>query len=113
MVLYWTTSEFYCLIMAAAIPPSCQPTSPEGPTGKLCQWIHDISLRNVPAKIQTRAKYLILDGIACALIGAKLPTSKKAADAIFDMESPGDCTIIGWEKVIYSNFLQILIYTHL
>lgn len=57
----------------------------DGPTGKLCNWVHSLSLSDVPEEIQTRAKYLILDGIACALIGAHLPWSETAARAVFSL----------------------------
>ena len=83
----------------APIDESMHASDPQGPTGKLCDWIHSVSLEDVPKDIQARAKYLILDGLACALIGAQLPWSKTAAAAVFAMESPGRCGIFGWEKV--------------
>lgn len=75
---------------------------PSGPTGKLCLWIDSVSLSQIPQSIKTRAKYLILDGLACALVGAHLPWSEKAANAILDMESPGKATVFGWERVSQS-----------
>ena len=75
------------------------PKDPEGQTGKLCLWIDSLKLTDIPEDIRTRAKYLILDGVACALVGAHLPWSEKAANAIFDMETPGDYAVFSWEKV--------------
>lgn len=75
------------------------PSDPDGQTGKLCNWVHSVTLEDVPADVQTRAKYLVLDGIGCALVGAHLPWSEKAATAILEMEPPGDCDIFGWERV--------------
>ena len=75
------------------------PTDPDGQTGKLCSWVSNVTLEDIPADVRTRAKYLILDGIACALVGAHLPWSEKAANAILEMEPPGDCIIFGWDKV--------------
>lgn len=74
---------------------------PEGLTGRLCTWIHDLKLEDIPTEIQTRAKYLILDGVACGLVGAHLPWSEVAAKAIFEMEpgTSGTAGVIGWEKV--------------
>ena len=83
----------------APVVESVGVSDPQGPTGKLCNWVNSISLEDVPKDVQTRAKYLILDGVACALIGAQLPWSKTAAAAVFAMESPGKCGIFGWEKV--------------
>lgn len=75
------------------------PSDPDGQTGKLCNWVQSVALEDVPADVQTRAKYLILDGIACALVGAHLPWSEKAATGILEMEPSGDCDIFGWERV--------------
>lgn len=41
----------------------------------------------------------MLDGLACALVGAHLPWSETAVKAVVEMESEGPVTIIGWEKV--------------
>ena len=75
---------------------SKRPSKPDGPTGKLCSWVASTDLADMPKTIRTRAKYLILDGIGCALVGAHLPESHIAGNAIFGMEPQGDCTVIGW-----------------
>lgn len=76
-----------------------QPVDPESQTGRLCLWINSLSLADIPESIQTRAKYLILDGLGCALFGAHLPWSENAAASILEMEPAGDCPVFGWEKV--------------
>lgn len=76
-----------------------QPMDPKGETGKLCTWIHDLKLDDVPADVLERCKYLLLDGLACAIVGAHLPWSEKAAKGVFGMEPAGDCTVFGWDKV--------------
>ena len=91
-------------------PSPEQPMDIDGPTGKLCTWIHALTLADIPAEVQTRAKYLLLDGIACGLVGAHLPWSETAANAIFEMESAGSATIIGYEKVINLQFFRAPIY---
>lgn len=83
----------------ATTSTSSQPTDPEGPTGKLCNWVDSMTLDKVPTEFTTRAKHLILDGIACGLIGAHLPWSEKAAKVIFDIEPAGDSTVFGWDRV--------------
>jgi aconitate decarboxylase len=75
------------------------PTDPEGPTGKVCTWVDSVSLEDIPQEVRTRAKYLILDGLACGLTGAHLPWSETAANAIFEMEPAGDSSIFGWNRV--------------
>lgn len=71
-----------------------------GQTAQLSSWVSSVTLNDVPDEIQTRAKYLILDGLACGLVGAHLPWSEKAANAIFDMEPAGDTTVFGWDRKI-------------
>jgi 2-methylcitrate dehydratase PrpD len=56
------------------------PTNPEGPTGVLASWVHDIALDDDPPAVNARAKHLILDGVSCALIGAQLPWSRVATE---------------------------------
>jgi aconitate decarboxylase len=61
-----------------------------------------VKLADVPPEIVTRAKYLILDGLACGLVGAHLPWSETAVKAVFDMEpalAEGGSGVFGWEKV--------------
>lgn len=75
-------------------------TDPAGATGKLADWLVDLTLDDVPDKVRLRAKYLLLDGIACAFVGAKLPWSEVAVNAVTRFEGRGDKTIIGWGKTI-------------
>lgn len=94
---------------------STQSSDPTGPTGQLCAFIHDTQLSNIPPEIVERAKYLILDGVACSVVASHLPWSETAATAIFKMESGGQCTVIGWgdrrlpplaATILNSTFIQ-------
>jgi aconitate decarboxylase len=82
--------------------PGSQTDAGDGVTRALCGWIHRLCLNDIPEEIRVRAKYLILDGIACAIVGAHLPWTETAAKAIFSMESPGNCAVWGWEKVYFT-----------
>jgi aconitate decarboxylase len=73
-------------------------TDPAGPTGRLATWLAGLTLDAVPAKVRERAKYLLLDGIACAIVGAQLPWSRLAVELATDLEGDGNATIIGWGK---------------
>ncbi|KAJ5668361.1 2-methylcitrate dehydratase PrpD [Penicillium maclennaniae] len=83
-------------------------------TQVLCDWIHSLSLSEVPPEKVTRCKYLLLDGLACALIGAHLPWSGDALKGVLSIEPEGSCNIIGWEKrtgllaaaLLNSTFIQ-------
>ena len=74
------------------------PTDPKGPTGRLAEWLQHLRLDAVPDEVKARAKHLILDGIACALVGARLPWSDTAVETITRFEGSGDKTIIGWGR---------------
>ena len=70
-------------------------TAPAGPTGRLATWVAGLALADVPADVQDRAKHLLLDGIGCALIGAQLPWSRTATEAVLDIDGAGDTVVIG------------------
>jgi 2-methylcitrate dehydratase PrpD len=68
-------------------PPT---TDPAGPTGQLASWVAGLTLDDVPSAVAERAKHLLLDGIGCALVGAQLPWSRVATDAILGLEGRDD-----------------------
>jgi 2-methylcitrate dehydratase PrpD len=70
-------------------------TDPAGPTGRLATWVADLTLDDVPQTVVERAKHLLLDGLGCALVGAQLPWSRIATDAVLGLESHGDTVLIG------------------
>ena len=70
-------------------------TAPPGPTGTLASWVAELSLDDVPAVVLERAKHLLLDGLGCALIGAQLPWSRTATDAVLAIDGRGDIVVIG------------------
>ena len=75
------------------------PTDPAGVTGALCNWLTKLSLDQVPETVRMRAKYLLLDGIGCAFVGAKLPWSALAVETITRFEGSGNSAILGWGRV--------------
>jgi aconitate decarboxylase len=70
-----------------------------GATAQLCSWITNLKVQDVPTEVLERAKHLILDGIACGLIGARVPWSEEATSSIVEYEPPGYCTVIGSDQV--------------
>jgi 2-methylcitrate dehydratase PrpD len=70
-------------------------TAPAGPTGTLATWVAELSLDDIPAVVLERSKHLLLDGLGCALIGAQLPWSRTATDAVLDIDGQGDTVVIG------------------
>lgn len=71
-------------------------SAPKGPTGRLCEWLTELTLFDIPAAVRERAKLLILDGLGCAIVGAQLPWSKTAVEIVRRVEGAGDHAIIGW-----------------
>ncbi len=71
-------------------------TDPSGPTGRLATWVAKTTLNDVPASVRDRAKHLILDGVACALVGAQLPVSRVGVEGATALEGAGDSALIGW-----------------
>lgn len=72
------------------------PTDPAGPTGRLALWLAGFDLAHAPEKARERAKALTLDGIACAIVGARLPWSRTAVEIVRKTEGQGSHTIVGW-----------------
>src|SRR6204780_586077 len=75
-------------------PPAV--TDPHGPTGRLATWLAATSIEDVPSSVREHAKYLILDGVACALVGAQLPVSRKGVEGITALDEVGKGVLIGW-----------------
>lgn len=71
-------------------------TDPSGPTGRLAIWVARMTLDDVPASVRDRARHLILDGVACALVGAQLPVSRIGVEGVTALEGSGDSLLVGW-----------------
>jgi aconitate decarboxylase len=76
--------------------PARAATDPNGPTGRLATWLADTTLDDVPPSVREHAKHLLLDGIACALVGAQLPVSRKGVEGVTALDSAGSAPLIGW-----------------
>lgn len=95
----FNTSSPPIMASTTTSPSDSQPSEPSSLTGRLATWISRTDTPSIPPSIRERAKHLILDGLACGLVGAHLPWSKTAANGIFKMEGGGKvepCSIIGW-----------------
>ncbi|KAK3332929.1 hypothetical protein B0T19DRAFT_473702 [Cercophora scortea] len=67
-----------------------------GTTAALCEWAIGLKASDVPPAVLSRVKHLILDGLACGLVGGHVPWSEQAAEAIYGYEPPGYCSVIGY-----------------
>jgi len=95
--------------------PGRPATDPAGPTGQLATWIAETTLDDVAASVRDRAKHLVLDGIACALVGAQLPVSRLGVEGVTALDSAGESALIGWDgratsatsaAMLNSSFIQ-------
>jgi aconitate decarboxylase len=91
------------------------PTDPAGPTGRLATWLADTTLSDVPSSVQERAKYLLLDGVGCALVGAQLQVSRIGVEGVLAFDPAGSGVLVGWSErttspqsaaMLNSSFIQ-------
>lgn len=73
-------------------------TATKGPTAEVARWTAGLTADAIPAPVRTRAKHLLLDGIGCALLGAQLPWSRIAVEAVLGFEDQGSAPLIGWGR---------------
>src|SRR5271167_1358302 len=71
-------------------------TDPNGPTGRLAIWLADTALDDIPPSVREHATHLLLDGVACALVGAQLPVSRKGVEGVTALDDAGNALLIGW-----------------
>jgi 2-methylcitrate dehydratase PrpD len=69
--------------------------SSNGATGALASWLAGVRLDDVPVPVRERAAHVLLDGVGCAMVGARLPWSVSATDALSGLEGCGTSPLIG------------------
>ncbi|WP_328610341.1 MmgE/PrpD family protein [Amycolatopsis sp. NBC_00345] len=75
-------------------PPVTSAPQP-GVTTQLAEWVHGLKPGDVPGRVRDRAKHLLLDGVGAALVGAQLPWSRVATEAVLGIEGAGDSVVAG------------------
>ncbi len=83
-------------------------TDPDGPTGRLATWLAAVGDDDVPARVRERAAHLLLDGVGCGLVGAQLPWSRIAVEAMTSVEPPGEHALIGWDRRVSGQAAVVL-----
>ncbi len=84
------------------------PTDPIGPTGRLANWLADLRLEDIPEATRQRAAYLLLDGVGCALVGARLPWSVTAVESVCRLDGAGRAMLIGWNRSVPPSAAALL-----
>lgn len=64
-------------------------------TEQLSRWLADLRLEHIPARVRERAAHILLDGVGCAIVGARLPWSESATEALRALEGDGPAILIG------------------
>ncbi|OJD32189.1 uncharacterized protein BKCO1_4000085 [Diplodia corticola] len=67
----------------------------DGTTEQLATWIAGLRAQDIPPRVLERAKHVILDGIGCGLVGARVPWSEQFLHAVSAYEPAGGCSVIG------------------
>ena len=88
-------------------------SNPDGVTGRLSTWIHELSWDDVPEDVRDRAVHLLLDGLGCALVGAQLPWSRVATEAVLGIEGAGDAVVIGTGRTTTASGAALLNSTYI
>ena len=93
---------------------SAPATDPQGPTGALAGWLASTTLHDIPEATRERARHLMLDGFGCLLMGAHLPWSETAVNALLTADPTGNTLVAGWNRntssasatLLNSSFIQ-------
>src|SRR4029077_2056191 len=67
-----------------------------GATRELARFLARTPLGDIPAEVLTRTKHLILDGLGCGLLSAKLDWSRRAVETLHALDGDGPASIWGW-----------------
>ncbi|MEU6641944.1 MmgE/PrpD family protein [Saccharomonospora sp. NPDC046836] len=70
------------------------------PTPELCRFLAASSSRTLPSDVVRRARYLLLDGIACGLVGARLPWADRAVAGTTAVDNGTGGTLWGWDREV-------------
>ncbi len=70
-------------------------TTTSGVTVPLVRWVDQLTPEQIPEAVRSRARHLLLDGVAYGLAGAQLPWSRVATRVVLDLKGAGDAAVIG------------------
>lgn len=67
-------------------------------TPQLAAFLAAARSKDIPEEVMARSNHLVLDGIACALVGAHLPWSQTAVRSAVALEGEGPASVVGWDR---------------
>lgn len=77
-------------------------------TRAVAEFAAETTLDEIPENVLRRTRMLLLDGIACGLVGAKLPWAQKAVEAISLVEPGSGATLWGWGRSVPPSAAALL-----
>lgn len=79
--------------------PTAEMTTPpsDGVTERLSQFLARTGYDDIPAEVIERTKHLILDGLGCGLLAARLDWSRRAVETLKALDGEGAATVWGWD----------------
>lgn len=87
---------------------------PTNVTAGLASALVKIGLEDIPGRVVERAKYVMLDGLACGLVGAQLPWSQVATRAVASMDgNVGSSCVWGWDTSLSPTSACLLNATYI
>src|SRR5690606_18861145 len=69
-------------------------------TPRLSRFLAHTGVEDLPDEILGRTRYLLLDGIACGLVGAHLPWSRRAVEGTLLVDRGSGATLWGWDRQV-------------
>ena len=77
-------------------------------TRAVAEFASGLEYAQIPTDVLERTRLLLLDGIGCGLVGAKLPWARKAVEALGIVESGTGATLWGWGKSVSPSSAALL-----
>lgn len=69
-------------------------------TPALARFVAEATLADIPESAIARTRMLLLDGIGCGLVGAKLPWAERAVEGITRVDNGSGATLWGWDRSV-------------
>jgi aconitate decarboxylase len=76
--------------------PSVSTQTEHGATRQLSRFLARTSFDDIPGDVISRTKHLILDGLGCGLLSAKLDWSIRAVESLRALDGNGAASVWGW-----------------
>lgn len=80
----------------------------DSPSTALCRFIAEVDADDIPDVVLQRSRHLLLDGIACGLVGAQLPWARRAVEGTLAVDRGDGATLWGWGREVSPRSAALL-----